>query len=115
VKSGKCLAEPGSRPKVSSPAELAACNTSANEKISFEGAFLVDRKLCVQTASGKAGAAITFATCNGNARQQWSINPNGTITWIQFTMCIADISGKVKLAKCTNPAADRWVFTAERP
>jgi hypothetical protein len=115
VKSGKCLAEPGSRPKAGSPAELAACNTSANEKISFEGAFLVDRKLCVQTTSGKAGAAITFATCNGNARQQWSINPNGTITWIQFTMCIADISGKVKLAKCTNPAADRWVFTAERP
>lgn len=114
-KSGKCLAEPGSRPKAGRRAVLAACNTGANEKISFEGAFLVDRKLCVQTASGKTGAAITFARCNGNARQQWSINPDGTITWIQYTMCIADVAGKVELAHCTNPAADRWVFTAERP
>ena len=52
-------------------------------------------------------------TCNGNDRQQWEINPNGTIAWIQYARCIADVSGKIKLAKCTSAASDRWKFTSE--
>jgi Ricin-type beta-trefoil lectin domain len=111
--SGTCLEDPRNSAAAGTPAKLAACNTGAAERIAFDGAFFVVNNLCLQTASGKAGAAITFATCNGNDREQWSINPNGTISWIQFTMCIDDVSGQVELGTCTSAAADRWDFTSE--
>jgi len=95
------------------PAKLAPCTTSAAEKLAFDGAFFVRGKLCLQTQTGKVGSAITFATCNGNDREQWEINPNGTIAWIQYARCIADVSGKVELARCTSRASDRWKFTSE--
>ncbi len=115
VKSGKCLEDPGFSAKSGVRAELGRCGTSAAEKIAFDGAFFVIHKLCLQTQSGRSGASIRFTTCNGNDRQQWEINPNGTIAWIQFAMCIADVSGKVELAKCTHTAADHWDFTSETP
>ncbi len=113
AKSGTCLDDPGYSAESGVPAELAPCDTGAAENIAFDGAFFVVHNLCLQTQSGKFGAPITLATCNGNDRQQWEINPNGTIEWIQYIRCIADVSGKVELAKCTSAAADRWDFTAE--
>jgi len=113
VKSGKCLTDPGDSATAGTPARLTSCDTSAAERIAFDGAFFVEHNLCLQTASGKYGAAITFAKCNGNDREQWEINPNGTIAWIQYARCIADVSGKIKLAKCTRTGADRWDFTSE--
>ncbi len=112
LKSGTCLADPGYSGKSGTRAELAPCSSTAGENIAFDGAFFVVHNLCLQTQSGKFGAAITFTTCNGNDRQQWEINSNGTIAWIQYARCIADVSGKVELAKCTNGAADRWNFTS---
>jgi hypothetical protein len=113
VKSGKCLADPGYSARPGTRARLAACNTGTPDKIAFDGAFFTVHKLCLQTQSGHYGAAITFARCNGNDREQWEINPNGTIAWIQFARCIADVSGKVELARCSSRAADRWDFTSE--
>jgi 3D (Asp-Asp-Asp) domain-containing protein len=113
VKSGKCLQDPGYSAKSGTRAELAACGTGAAEKLAFDGAFFVVHKLCLQTASGKRGAAISFTTCNGNDRQQWEVNPNGTIAWIQYAMCVDDLSGKVELGSCASTAADRWGFTSE--
>jgi Ricin-type beta-trefoil lectin domain len=112
VKSGTCLEDPGDSSTPGTPAGLASCNSSAAEDVSFDGAFFVVNNLCLQTASGKVGAAITFTTCNGNDRQQWEINSNGTIAWIQYSLCIADASGKVELAACTSAPADRWDFTS---
>jgi hypothetical protein len=111
VKSGTCLADPGYSGTPGTPAALAPCSASAAEQVAFDGAFFVVNNLCLQTATGKSGAAITFTTCNGNDRQQWEINTNGTIAWIQYAMCIADVSGKVELSKCTSAAADRWDFS----
>jgi hypothetical protein len=114
VKSGKCLEDPGYSGTSGTHAELAPCNTSAAERLAFDGAFFMANKLCLQTQSGKPGALIAFATCNGNDREQWEINPNGTIAWIQYSRCITDVSGKVELgANCTSTAADRWEFTSE--
>ncbi len=113
VKSGKCLEDPGYSAKSGARAELASCNTGAAEKLAFDGAFFVVHKLCLQTESGKRGAAIKFTTCNGNDLQQWEINPNGTIAWIQYAMCIDDLSGKVELGSCASSAADRWDFSSE--
>jgi Ricin-type beta-trefoil lectin domain len=112
AQSGTCLEDPGYSAKPGTPAELAPCSASAAETIAFDGAFFVVHHLCLQTASGKAGAAITFTTCNGNDRQQWEINNNRTITWIQYPRCIADVSGKVELATCASASADRWDFTS---
>jgi Ricin-type beta-trefoil lectin domain len=112
MKSGTCLADPGDSSTSGTLAALTPCSASAAEKVAFDGAFFVVNNLCLQTASGKTGAAITFSTCNGNDRQQWEINANGTIAWIQYAMCIADVSGKVELSKCTGAAADRWVFSS---
>jgi ricin-type beta-trefoil lectin protein len=115
VKAGKCLEDPGYSARSGARAELASCSTGAAEKLAFDGAFFVIHKLCLQTQSGKRGAAIRFTTCNGNDRQQWEINPNGTIAWIQYAMCIDDVSGKVELASCASTAADRWDFVSETP
>jgi hypothetical protein len=115
VKAGKCLADPGYSARPGTRAKLAPCNTGRAENLAFDGAFFVVHKLCLQTQNGNPGASITFATCNGNDRQQWEVNPNGTIAWIQFPRCIADVAGKVELARCTGAAADHWDFRAEGP
>ncbi len=112
AKSGQCLEDPSYGARPGTRAELAPCNTSPAETIAFDGAFFVVHNLCLQTQSGKPGAAITFATCNGNDRQQWEINSNGTIAWIQYARCIAEKSGKVELSSCTGAAADRWAFSS---
>jgi hypothetical protein len=112
-KSAECLENPSDSAKSGTPAGVAACNTSAAEDIAFDGAFFVVNKLCLETEGPNPGAAIKFATCNGNDRQQWEINPNGTIAWIQFSRCIADVSGKIELSSCTRAASDRWTFTSE--
>ena len=113
AKSGKCLEDPSDSAKSGTRAEVAPCNTGAAEKLTFDGAFFVVHNLCLQTEGSKPGSAIKFTTCNGNDRQQWEINPNGTIAWIQISRCIADVSGKVELSKCTSAASDRWTFTSE--
>jgi hypothetical protein len=115
AKSGKCLEDPSDSAKSGTRAKVGPCNTGAAEKIAFDGAFFVVHKLCLQTEGSKPGAAIKFTTCNGNDRQQWEINPNGTIAWIQISRCIADVAGKVELSRCTSAAADRWTFTSEAP
>jgi hypothetical protein len=105
--------DPSDSSKSGTRAEVAPCSARPAENLAFDGAFFVVRKLCLQTEGSKAGAAIKWTTCNGNDRQQWEINPNGTIAWIQFSRCIADVAGKVRLASCTSAAADRWSFTSE--
>jgi len=113
AKSRRCLSDPSDSTRPGTPAKLARCTTSAAENLAFDGAFFVRGKLCLETLNGHFGSAITFANCNGNDREQWEINPNGTIAWIQYTRCIADVSGKLELSKCTSQAADRWKFTSE--
>jgi hypothetical protein len=115
AKSGKCLKDPGDSGTPGTRARLAPCSRDAGERLAFDGAFFVAHKLCLQTQSGRPGSLIRFATCNGNDRQQWEINPDGTITWIQFSRCIADTSGQVRLTRCTKGAAQRWHFTGEGP
>jgi hypothetical protein len=111
AKAGKCLQDRSGTS--GTPATLARCTTGAAENLAFDGAFFVHGKLCLQTQSGKFGSPITFSTCNGNDREQWEINPNGTIAWIQYARCIADVSGKIELSGCASRAANRWTFTSE--
>ncbi|MFI5035548.1 MAG: ricin-type beta-trefoil lectin domain protein [Acidimicrobiales bacterium] len=110
---GRCLAGPSSGAHAGAPASVAPCSAASRENLAFEGAFIVADHLCLQIAGPGVGSPLDWATCNGGPRQQWSINPNHTITWIQYTRCVALAGGRVKLAACTTSAADRWSFTAE--
>lgn len=113
VQSGMCLVDPSDGATSGTTAALAPCNSGAAQDLAFDGAFFVHGKLCLQARGSKPGAAIEFTTCNGNDRQQWAINPNGTIGWIQYSWCIAVVSGGLQLSSCTGKPSDRWVFTSD--
>ena len=110
----KCLVDPGDSAMSGVPAKAATCGPLAAERIGFDGAFFMIRGLCLETEEGKPGAQILFATCNGNPREQWEINPNGTITWIQYSMCLTEAGAGIRLAKCTGGKSERWTFTVEK-
>jgi len=106
--SGKCLANRGG------VAVLKRCDRAGDENLTFDGAFFVAKGRCLQTKGKRGGWAMDFAACTGGPREQWSVNPNGTITWIQYTRCVSDAHGVVKLTKCVASGADIWSFKRER-
>ncbi len=64
-----------------------------------------------QTADG---ATIDLWYCNGGQNQQWSVNPNGTITGLQSGKCL-DVTGgvtangtQVELWTCNGGPNQRW-------
>jgi hypothetical protein len=108
-----CLEDPSASTTSGTPAEAAPCAPGSAEDIAFEGAFFFVGKLCLRLDGSKIGSYLEFATCNGNDLQQWEINPNGTIAWIQYTRCIAQSGDRIELAKCTAVATDLWTFSSE--
>jgi hypothetical protein len=111
---GQCLVDPGDRTTPGTTAGQAPCGLRPAEDLTFDGAFFTVNNLCLQSIGFKTGARITFAACNGGPEQQWSINPNGTITGIQYGGCLADSAGTVELdAKCALHSAEQWVYTEE--
>lgn len=111
-KSGQCLSDPSATS--GTPAAAAPCSAGASEDLAFDGAFLVAGTLCVQTDGSSDGSPISFATCDGNDRQQWEIGQHGTIAWIQYRRCIVDDAGTIQLGRCAARDADLWRFTAEK-
>jgi hypothetical protein len=110
----KCLEDPGDSSTSGVAAKAAACNSAPAEDIGFDGAFFMVNGLCLQTDGGKPGARLVFATCNGNPREQWEIDPNGTIEWVQYTICVEEAGSSIELAKCTTAKSEQWIFTGER-
>jgi Ricin-type beta-trefoil lectin domain len=104
----RCLADPSTRP--GTPATLASCGRADTGRIVGEAAFLMQGDRCLQTRGSDAGATIVWARCDGDAREQWEINPNGTITWVQYTRCVTDERGRIMLAACRHSPAQRWAF-----
>lgn len=111
--SGRCLDDPSAVP--GTPATTAPCNDAADEDLAFDGAFLVDGALCLQTAGAAFGSPVVFAGCDGNDRQQWEIGRHGTIAWVQYRRCVVDDGGTVELGRCAAKDADRWRYVAEKP
>ncbi len=101
---GQCLAAPASGTAL----RTAACNGSAGQQFTFHGAFLIINNKCAAMSSGK----VVLATCTGGPAQQWSINPNGTISDIQTGRKCIRASGTSVLAGSCSGAASQWVFTA---
>jgi hypothetical protein len=108
----KCLDDPSATSGV--PAKAVACDSGPAEDIAFDGAFFMVHGLCLQTDGAKPGALLVFATCNGNPRQQWEIDPNGTIEWVQYTICVKETGSSIELARCTDAKSEQWIFTSEK-
>ena len=107
-KTGRCLANTSGKTATTAP-----CDKNADEDLAFDGAFLSVHHRCFEASKGKAGALMVFAPCNGNPNEQWEINPNGTITWIQYTLCVADVGGKIYMDRCTGASNEQWRFEAK--
>jgi hypothetical protein len=105
----KCLAAASGD---SLKATTANCRTSKDDDVGFDGAFLIVGGRCLQIAGKGIGSPLDFASCTGGPREQWEINPNGTITWIQMSACIEESTRRLKVAKCSSAPAQQWTFVA---
>ncbi|MDX8033779.1 RICIN domain-containing protein [Lentzea sp. BCCO 10_0856] len=106
VSTGKCLQGGSSGAQLTT----ATCNGAASQQFKFHGAFMEQGspQQCTTLSSGK----VLLKKCDGGPAQQWSINPNKTISDMQHnTKCYRDASGKVTAASCSGDAA-KWTFKA---
>jgi hypothetical protein len=104
---GQCLDDPNNSSTTGTQLKTAACNGSAEQQFTFHGAFLIINNRCAAMSSGK----VVLATCTGGPAQQWSINPNGTISDIQTGQkCVRTSSTSVVAGSCSG-AASQWTFT----
>ncbi|MBP2474371.1 hypothetical protein JOF53_003243 [Crossiella equi] len=111
VATGQCLANPGNSTRPGTALRTAACDGGPSEQFSFHGAFMEHNKLC----AAMSGSNILLNNCDGGPKSQWSINPNGTISDMQYnTKCFrAAADGKVSTGKCSGNEA-KWVFKAKQ-
>ncbi len=100
---GQCLTAPASGTAL----KTATCNSAASEQFTFHGAFLIINNKCAAMSGGN----IVLATCTGGPTQQWSINPNGTISDIQTGHKCIRASGTNVVAGSRSGAASQWAFT----
>ncbi len=105
---GQCLNDPGNSTAVGTALATAACGGAASQQFTFHGAFLISNNLCADMGGG----TVTLKTCTGGPTQQWSVNPDGTITDIQTGQKCVRASGTKVLAGSCSGSASRWTFTA---
>jgi hypothetical protein len=54
---------------------------------------------------------VVLQTCTGGPAQQWSVNPNGTISDIQTGATYIGTSGGTLVSRGCSGAASQWTFT----
>jgi len=111
---GLCLKDAGDGTTSGLDAATSPCSSAASEDLAYQGAFLSDRSLCLEVDGSRPGARLVFSTCDGQASQQFEIDPDGTIAWVQVLECVSDAAGAVELATCTSADDERWAYVAER-
>jgi hypothetical protein len=108
---GLCLDDPANSSTSGTALKTATCNGAASQQFTFHGAFLIINNLCAANVSG----IIKIVTCTGGPSQQWSVNPNGTISDIQTgQLCVRTSSSSVIAGSCSG-SASQWVFTSSAP
>jgi hypothetical protein len=106
---GQCVDDPGDSGSVGTKLVTAACTGAAEQQFTFQGAFLTRHNLC---ADYGGGSGISLQKCTAGPTQQWSVNPNGTISDIQTgRKCVATSGTNVVAASCSGAAA-QWAFTS---
>jgi hypothetical protein len=108
VSTGQCIDDPNNSGSPGTTLRTAACTGADNQRFTFHGAFLLINNLC----AAMSGSNIVLATCTGGPRQQWSINPNGTISDIQTGRKCFRASGSSLVAGSCSGTASRWTFTS---
>ena len=105
---GQCLNDPNNSASTGTQLTTAACSTAASEVFTFQGAFLEINKLCAGMSSGK----VVLQKCTGGPAQQWSVNPNGTISDIQTGQKCVRASGTSVVAGSCSGSASQWKFSS---
>ncbi|NUP50518.1 MAG: hypothetical protein HOW97_24885 [Catenulispora sp.] len=123
--SGKCLDDPNSTTTNSTQVQIYTCNGTGAQKwtaaadpvVTSVGTVVaaLPTPLCVDNAGGTAtspgglagGNKIQLWTCNGYPSQQWSLNPEGTITLYGYPGKCLDVTNsgtadgtKIQLQDC---------------
>ena len=106
--SGTCLTDPGNSSSSGTKITAAACDSAADQQFTFNGAFMIINKMCVNNPSG---STLSLATCTGGPKQQWSINPNGTIEDIQTSTKCFRVSGSSVVAGSCSGTPAQWTFS----
>src|SRR5947207_788397 len=104
---GQCLDDPDNSSTTGTQLKTAPCTGAANQRFTFHGAFLIINNRCAAMSSGK----VVLATCTGGPAQQWSVNPNGTISDIQTGQKCVRASGTSVVAGSCSGSASQWTFT----
>jgi hypothetical protein len=106
--SGQCLNDPNNSSTTGTQLTTAACSSASSQVFTFHGAFLIINNLCAAMSGGK----VVLAKCTGGPAQQWSVNPNGTISDIQTGQKCVRASGTKVVAGSCSGSASQWTFTA---
>ncbi len=102
----QCIDDPSNSTKDGFKAVMKACDASAEQNFSFDGTFLSIHNLCADSKGGD----ILFKKCTGGPTQQWSANPNGTISDIQTgKKCFRATQNAITAGSCSG-AASQWTF-----
>ncbi|MER7279205.1 ricin-type beta-trefoil lectin domain protein [Dactylosporangium sp. NPDC000244] len=90
----------------------AVATTAAAPTIPGRAIVGVQSGLCLSANSGKDGAALTIARCDGSAVQHWETAPDGTIRSVGLCMDAAwastDDYTTIQVAKCNGNQAQQW-------
>jgi len=101
-----CLDDPKNSSTSGFRLGVKACDGSAEQNFTFDGTFLSIHDLCADSKGGN----ILFKKCTGGPTQQWSANPNGTISDIQTgKKCFRATKTAVTAGSCSGTAA-QWTF-----
>ncbi|MGW7548388.1 chitosanase [Streptomyces sp. NPDC054770] len=107
VSVSKCLENPGNSSGSGTKLGVATCSGAAAQTFTFRGAFLISNNLCATLS----GSSIKLAACDGGPQQQWSVNPDLTISDIQTgKKCFRASSSALTAGSCSGAAA-QWNFT----
>ncbi|MEV6010930.1 discoidin domain-containing protein [Streptomyces sp. NPDC051976] len=107
VSTGQCIDNPGNSTSTGTTLATKACDGSAEQTFTFHGAFLVSNNHC----ASMSGSAIKLAACDGGPNEQWSVNPNLTISDIQTGKKCFRATGSTLSAGSCSGAASQWNFT----
>ena len=104
-----CIDDPGNSSSNGVKLVMAACNGSAEQQLTFDGTFLQRNNLCADMS----GSNLDLKTCTGGPTQQWSANPNGTISDIQTGKKCFRASGTTLSAGSCSGTAAQWTFPSD--
>ena len=114
VSTNTCIVDPGNSADAGTALAVAECDSSASQRFTFNGAFLIINNECAQMDTTGTPRAIRLEPCDGGPNQQWSVNPDLTITDIQTgNYSMASSSGVLIADRFNgNPTdIDKWNFT----